>query len=328
MSMRIETASDVQARRDVLLQLAQTEGSALRKLFHSKVADEATDGTSDTMIRLPVGDRTFYFDKHGNSLGVDGIAEEKKILQFNGLKESKRVVMDGSVHGNYWLDKFKTTPVPTGVVLIVGAANTAKTPLAIALAAASGDFIHIRHGEPLAGYSNTDLGLAQYLVDAILNYPDVAAVVVDSFKDILITAPGAAMSSGLSRGVWPMLSDLSSLFNEVGKSLLIPINPATLAEGVVDMVVESAKSNVAMVLAADTEHGVWVSTARQGEGLQRVNSRIRTKFEGKNSLLSITTEGSTSARSPQARVISTQAPISDSDFDSVLRRNFNHTRSK
>lgn len=315
MTLSISNRETMSAHRARLMEISQRDGSELRKLFHEQV-EKQRDELERPAFSVELTGRSHQFYINTAPVPKDDMDDA-----FKGIRPVLRVAEPGSVHGNF---KIGNIPVPCGVVLIVGAANTAKTPLAMAMGAASGDYVHIRHGEPLAGYSSSQAELAQEICESIFAYPDVSSVVLDSMKDQLVTTPGAAMASGLSRLIWPMLSDLSSAFSEVGKSLIVPINPATITEGVLEMVIESAKSNVAMVVASQGENR-WMTTTRAGEGLQRINSTFSHSFRPDGSL-EISESNLRSSNKGGKSEIRTQGTISDDQFDSVLRRNFNHLK--
>lgn len=319
MSMIVETSVDMQLRRRELLDLALSSGDKLRALYQKELIRYGKQASADeAMVGFNFGHKTYSFNVQGE------LVEQSRV----GLAPSLRVAKPGSVHGNFMLQEL--TPIPCGVVLVVGAADTAKTPLALSLAASQGMYQHIRHGEPLAGYASSEEDLARDLFFAVASYPEIATVVLDSLKDQLITAPGGAMTSGLSRGIWPALSNLSSVFSDIGKSLIIPINPATVTEGVLDMVIESAKSNVAMVIASEGE-GLWATTTRQGEGLRRVNTRIKTSFLPEEGGLVFAKAGVTKTSTKSGNKhgdMATIGTISQNDFDAVLRRNFSHMGRK
>lgn len=216
------------------------------------------------------------------------------------------------------------TRIPCGVVLVVGGASTAKTPMVHALAEASvEEYCVVRYGEPLSGYITDPRDAALALGHAMMHYSDI---VFDSVKDLLAFAPGGAMSSGLSRGALPVLSDLSALAATAGCTIYVPLNPSTPAADIVEMVVEAAKSNVSMVLVTETvvvESGEasWLGLSRMGEGLQREVSRLKTWFDS-DSVLQIGHVKGKSAR-PRASTnstVTTAASLGNNEVDALLRR--------
>lgn len=302
--------------REVLSEWAMKPGAEVRQEFAALFQNTTTKmAEGDPVVSISMDNNGMQFDKNVNLVPAD-----KMDPTLSGLHDVLRFVPKGAVPGNFSVDG---VPVPSGVVLIVGGADTAKTPLSMAIARLGGDYAHIRYGEPLAGYNMTIQELARSVAGSVIGVQNVSCVVLDSMKDVMITAPGAAMASGLSRGIWPMLSSLSSTFSEVGKTLIIPMNPATLTEGVVEMITESAKSNVSMVIASEG-NGSWVTTTRRGEGLKRVNSRMSHKFDNDGMLVLSGSTDSEMLKGSRKRTIRTEGLISDTEFDAVLRRNFNH----
>lgn len=214
--------------------------------------------------------------------------------------------------------------IGAGVVLIVGKASTAKTPFAHALASyGGGDYAVIRYGEPLAGYCldldevSRDIGLA------MLHHKDI---VLDSIKDVLAFAAGGAMSSGIQRGAFPILSDLSALAAERGCTIYVPLNPSNPDEKTVEMLVEAARSNVASVVfgepGAAPGSGKWTFFTRRGEGLIRDTAQLGSSFD-EGSLLMKIHAGSASSRgnriqSPQHQVV-TNSPLAGQAVDELMQ---------
>jgi hypothetical protein len=211
--------------------------------------------------------------------------------------------------------------IPCGVVLVVGGASTAKTPMVHALAGAGGSrYGVVRYGEPLGGYTTDQRVAALDLGRALIQCSDI---VFDSIKDLLAFAPGGAMSSGLSRGSFPILSDLSAIAASVGATIYVPMNPSTPDPEIMTMIVEAARSNVAMVVtttSVDEAAGTakWHALTRLGEGLKRESVEFSTYFD-KDSELHIV-GNKTTGKGPQPQVKVVSEIVGNSTLDGLFRR--------
>lgn len=266
------------------------------------------------------------FDDDGDEIaGAGEIVTSKArgwVVPAIGTGVYERTV-EGSVPTNKMIGDVR---VPAGVVLIVGAASTAKSPFAHALAAHGDDpYAVVRYGEPLAGYSldvdemSRDIGLA------MLNYKDI---VLDSIKDVLAFAAGGAMSSGIQRGAFPILSDLSALAAERGCTVYVPLNPSNPDPKVVDMLIEAARSNVACVVVGEPTAvpGAveWNFFTRRGEGLLRDLQTLTSHFAPNELVMTLdhkAAPGSKKLRSPSHQV-TTDSPAAGSAVDVEMQAAF------
>lgn len=168
--------------------------------------------------------------------------------------------------------------IPCGVCLIVGGGGVGKTPLAWSLAAHSDKHDHqfevVRVGEPLAGYTSEDKQAALELLEALDSYSDV---VVDSIKDLLSSARGAALRSGLSRGALSVLSAWSSVACATGSTIYVPVNPSTDEPDVVEILAEAARSNATSTIVSRGSDQ-WEYFIRSGEGLPRRKGTFSVSF--------------------------------------------------
>lgn len=178
----------------------------------------------------------------------------------------------GAVHAAFMLGDEVS---PAGFNAVLGPANAGKTPLCHAIAGYAGrEYAFVAYGEPLSGYGTSWGSIAGALCQAIAEHD---AVVLDSLKDLLTVAKGGAMKSGLSRGVFPIFTQLAVVAADAGCSLFVPINPSTQDEDVVDMLVEAIGSNATGIIAqSDADTSAWTYIFRTGEGLPRRSGQIKT----------------------------------------------------
>lgn len=218
--------------------------------------------------------------------------------------------------------------IPAGVCLIIGGASTAKTPFAHAIAAAGGrDYAVVRYGEPLAGYCLDPEEMAVKLGAALISQRDI---VLDSVKDILAFASGGAMTSGISRGSFPILSDLSALAAERGCTIYVPFNPSNTDEKTVNALIEAAKSNVTTTIVGERgsseSESKWSVFARRGEGLLREKGSLVGRFEQNELTMTIfSASGKKEVSSGVVeRSVSTNARLHDVELDAVLRKSLSN----
>lgn len=218
--------------------------------------------------------------------------------------------------------------VPAGVCLIIGGASTAKTPFAHALAAAGDrDYAVVRYGEPLAGYCLDPEEMAVKLGEALVKQQDI---VLDSVKDVLAFAAGGAMASGISRGSFPILSDLSALAAERGSTIYIPFNPSNSDEKTVNALIEAAKSNVTTTIVGQRGNSeaesVWDVFARRGEGLLRERGRLVGRFEQNDLTMTLYSASGRKdvGKGVVERNVTTRSQLHDVELEQVLRKSMNH----
>lgn len=292
--------SEVAENQPVLVMNFGNEAIALNK-DGAEIVDEKTSEGED-----------------GSVIVVEKVTRDARKMTRGWHVPLSNVVDPGSVPTNKMLGDLR---IPCGVVLVIGGAATAKTPMVHALASASvEEYAIVRYGEPLAGYIVDARDAAVALGAAMIRESDI---VFDSIKDLLAYAPGGAMASGLSRGSLPVLSDLSAMASSVGCTIYVPLNPSTPNEDVVTMLVEAAKSNVAMVVttvSVNEKLGTanWTALIRRGEGLVRDLVTFESHFD-KESVLHI---GSSATN--KGRVVRTASAVSGAvgvdALDGLLRR--------
>lgn len=304
----------------------------LRRHTSNVIAGLAED---DIVLVMNFGNEAIALNKHGNEVVStterttddpdNPVVTTTRTLDARTLTRGWHVdfgpeMVPGSVSTNKVVDGVR---IPAGVVLVVGGASTAKTPMVYALASAGVESFHvIRYGEPLAGYIVDPRKAAIELGRAMIFGQDI---VFDSVKDLLAYAPGGAMSSGLSRGSLPILSDLSAMASTVGCSIYVPLNPSTPATDIVEMVVEAAKSNVAMVLTTTGSNegegtSSWITLARRGEGLQRETATFKASFDS-DSLMVI---GSSNSAQKGNNASAFRSSVVGADtLNNLLRRHIN-----
>lgn len=204
------------------------------------------------------------------------ILNEAIVMTSNGMGWDRAVLSDripsGSAPTNKMIGDIR---MACGLTIILGAGSVGKTPLAHALAGYGGtDYETVRYGEPLAGYTH-DMEVAAGQVAAYMMKS--ADVVLDSVKDVMAMASGAAMKSGIVRAVLPMFTQWSTLAADVGSTLYVPLNPSSGDKDVIELMEEAAKSNsTTMIMSMGGDS--WKYLTRGGEGLQRQMGDFTTSF--------------------------------------------------
>lgn len=319
--------------------IGKGELETVRKAQHAQSLPEAAgivrSKASEILASLPDGTPALVLKAGSGKVGVDVRGKALDASVVEGLRvgwqvDFSSIVTPGAIPTNKVIVQADNLRMPSGVVLIVGGASTAKTPLAHLLASA-GDSPYgvVRYGEPLAMYA-IDVAIAMScLATAIVLCQDV---VLDSVKDLLAFASGGAMASGLSRGALPILSDMASIATTVGTSLYVPINPSTDKEEVVAMVVEASRSNATTTIVADESVSGWSVYARRGEGLERELSRFDATFSAGSLLMHFkNAKQSTGLKSAAPGDFSNSARsvagnmVNDEQFESLLRRHLTFT---
>lgn len=323
----VSSSADLESGRLAIQEASSRTAAGVARQLASAEISSNVDPDSPVLV-MGFGNKSMALNSQGDVLDND--SDKVKGLGKGWKIDVDAVSPRGSVPTNKVLAN--GLHVPAGVALVVGAASTAKTPL-VHLLAASGvsEYATIRYGEPLAGYIVDEMEAALAIGQCLLKEKDI---VLDSVKDLLATASGGAMASGLSRGALPLLSDLSALAATVGSTLYVPINPSTTAENIVEMVVEAAKSNVAMTIVADPTYGpnAWLASIRKGEGLEREVVLFEASFH-KGSLIMhmkddqvVPVQGKTQKILSNVKVKDSTMPSpnmpSEAAFDAALRRHF------
>lgn len=162
---------------------------------------------------------------------------------------------------------FDGIAIPAGLTAVIGGSGAGKTPLAHALASLDGEYSMVPYGEPLSGYMTDATTATRALA---LAFAEGKSIVFDSIKDLISTANGGAMKSGLSRGVLPILTQLSIVAADAGVCLLTPLNPSSRDPELMAVLSEAVASNSTSMLVHDIgAPGHWSFMFRRGEGLDR-----------------------------------------------------------
>jgi hypothetical protein len=315
--------TELEANREQLM--VESSPEAAGKVRSNSIQHIASMPDGVPVLVMGFGKALVILDKEGNVLSEVDFPNLRRGWQFDPSK----VCVPGSIPTN---KVFNNLRFPSGIVLVVGGASTAKSPFVHLLASAGKPhYSVIRYGEPLAGYMVDEGEAMESLGRALLTESDI---VFDSVKDLLAMATGGAMASGLSRGALPILSDLSALAATVGATIYIPINPSTSAENIVEMVVEAAKSNVAMTIVNGSKSGgvsnTWISSIRRGEGLLRdvvefdagfTEDSLIMEFFGDAYLSTANGKAKTPSWGGTAQRVSAATQIANQEsFDAALRR--------
>lgn len=281
MSFSISSASEQQKHRKQLMRAASAEScgkhrAEVEEVLHSIGSEAAFALQFDKSTAVIDGDGVEYEPELVDDVVVldGGNVQSMKIKakQAKSFRQGYRHPLltkglKGAAHANKQGPGFV---IPCGVVLIVAGGGKGKTPLAHALAGWSNsgrdhEYAVVRIGEPLSGYTDSTSDAALSLGCAMANHSDV---VLDSIKDLMSGAEGAAMKSGISRGALLSISGWSSLACDLGCTIYIPVNPSTDDEEVKQLLIEAARSNATAVISM-TSDGKWMYSARTGEGLER-----------------------------------------------------------
>lgn len=173
--------------------------------------------------------------------------------------------------------------MPAGVGVVLGPADTRKTPLIKSLGEACekqngvGSFVFIRYGEPLAGYFTREVDVADAMMKAILD-PKVMLIGIDSIKDILADIGGGLMARGVPRKVFKMLSQWGAVAASLGKLIIVPLNISTDDANALAEVESAVHSNTTVALVAQSTAGVFNVSSRTGEGKMRERTSITIDF--------------------------------------------------
>lgn len=166
--------------------------------------------------------------------------------------------------------------IPSGVVTVLGASDAAKSPLADFLAYGN----TLNFGEPLPGDLTRAAEACAEMMSFLLD-SDKKIISFDSVKNLLTrqSSGGAAAARGISRAIFPMLSDWSSVASSLGKTIVVPINISTSDIGALEEIKEAMRSNVNMhIFAAGSGNYQYLSRV-PGKG-KRVSGAFSVSFEG------------------------------------------------
>lgn len=256
---------DVAKHRQLLIKAASDVGA--RRASVLSVIDSID--AAEPLFTVEFDTARATISRNGLVLKDDINDDDKLEVMARGFVHSALRGIPGAAHANKRIGK--DLIIPSGVCLILGAGGTGKTPLAHALASHGvQDYSVVRIGEPLAGYASDPALAAAALAGGIFKS---ANVVLDSIKDLLSSAEGAAMKSGISRGAISGLSSWSSVACELGATVFVPVNASTDDPEVMKMLSEAARSNATMAILHQPD-GSWQYFARQGEGLPRNSGRL------------------------------------------------------
>lgn len=164
--------------------------------------------------------------------------------------------------------------IPTGVVTVLGTSDAAKSPLADFLA--KGNVINF--GEPLPGDITRAFDACAELIEFLLD-PKQQVISFDSVKNLMSRSSGAAGARGISRSVFPMLSDWSAVAASLGKCIVVPVNISTSDVGAMDEIKEAMRSNVTMHIFAAGGASYNFLSRVPGKG-RRVAGRFNATFTG------------------------------------------------
>lgn len=231
----------------------------------TKAITKATSAARDRMKPKPEEAKGVAFSLNGRK-GIDFTRPAETDLQLNLGYVTGRLV-NGELHifkaretidsesycESIMHDDIITTAiapgfrVPSGVVTVLGVSDAAKSPLADFLA--SGNTLNF--GEPLPGDLTRAAEACAEMMSFLLD-SDAKIISFDSVKNLLTRASsgGGAGARGISRAIFPMLSDWSSVASGLGKTIVVPINISTSDIGAQAEVEEAMRSNVNMHIFA------------------------------------------------------------------------------
>lgn len=259
---------------------------------------------------------TVNFDTSSVVWSRNGLVAKDDVTDEAKARGFIHPALEHPLKGAAWANKLVgRIVVPSGVCLIVAGGGAGKTPLAHSLAAyGRQEYGVARIGEPLSGYSSDFEVAAASLAEAMLSESDV---VLDSIKDLLSSAEGAAMKSGISRGAIASLSAWSSLACELGTTVYVPMNASTDDPAVYAMLAEAARSNATMTIIQQ-DAGTWQYFTRQGEGLPRTTGEFKFVFKDSDSFGELVPVGS--SKSISTSEFETSVSLSMSAWSQAQRR--------
>lgn len=164
--------------------------------------------------------------------------------------------------------------INSGVGTIIGGANSAKSPLLLAIATQAKMNI-VLFGEPVGGGTTSSARLAAIRILDALTDPKGIGVAIDSIKNLVSRSQGASMSKGTSRELLPMLSDWSTLAIQLGKSIITVVNIGTDDAAAVKEYEEAVLTNVTSRYSVNTPGtGNFTVTTRMGYALKRLEQKL------------------------------------------------------
>lgn len=308
------TTSALTALRAALLSVSDTDyAGKTRSAFNSRIAALRQSDPSKIVLKLSQFGAPVGFTADGQLVNDP---DELATVSEGWCREIRELVPTGSAPANKVLSVGEV--MPCGLTMVLGGADKAKTPLTHLLASDRVEsYAAIRYGEPLAGSELDESALARALCGALLD-PEVADIVLDSVKDLLASASGGAMKSGIARGVLPIISNLSVICAEAGVTVYSPINPSTADPALMEDWKIILKSNVVTaVVPGDGDE--WIFTSRRGEGLKRNNYAAKVAFND-DGLLHFKSNLVSAARTSIATVKNFSRRLTDEAFANLLTR--------
>lgn len=281
-----------------LLKEWATADAAGRARKSALAAFAKCDDKTSPVVAFPFGDHVgmaslnqgvFRRSEAARTLGRLGRLPKHTDDQLALMQIADTIVKTGSTIG--WDHQMIKTDIPAGsaptnkmvgdlriacgLVIILGPGSSGKTPLAHALAGYGDvDYGLVQYGEPLAGYDHDMERAAGNVAREMIDHSDV---VLDSVKDVMALASGAAMKSGIVRAVLPMFTQWSTIAADAGCSLYVPLNPSSPDDDVISLMEEAAKSNSTTMIMS-MGGGNWKYLTRGGEGLERQMGDFTTGF--------------------------------------------------
>lgn len=320
----------LKAHRQVLTDWASLNPSVDNRAFVSfqaSVKAALAKGGSELVpcVTIPFGTSSITIYTNGEIMSV----EDQKKFPFKSGVHIPTDVPAGSAATNFMIDEMR---VSTGLYGLVAGGNMSKSPVATAMAGHGGrEFGFVRYGEPLSGYHTDERSAGIDLITSMMKYP---VVVFDSVKDLLSEAGGGAMKSGLTRGSLPMLSRWGSIAASMGVTLIVPINPSSPDDEVIELLVEAAKSNSTSAMFPISPKK-WSYVTRTGEGMRRTSGSFSSSFttDGDIVFSDFVTAGQAASAEigrrrrtigldgePVTTSMDTGISISDKDFAAAVRR--------
>lgn len=183
------------------------------------------------------------------------------------------------------LTKIDELVVASGVSVVIGTTDQAKSPLAAAFAAGRGGKL-LEFGEPVGAGSTTSSRRAAIRLLAALLSSDVDMIALDSVKNLVSRTPEGAgsMTKGSSRDLLPMLSDWSSLAIFLNKSVFTIVNIGTDDVTANNEYVTALRTNITQMFVCQQAKGVFEATTRVKKNAPRVTQMVRLKFGAEGSV--------------------------------------------
>lgn len=313
-------------KRDTLVSLRAEQ----KKAFHTNTPGvwfedftQKIDKMADDDIVLGFGldsDKVMAFNKNGDPIAIfdpNAVNQKQKnvFLKHRGWADVLRdSVTKGCVPCVAEVDNVR---YGAGLAVIAGRGDVGKTPFVHAfgdhLAGDSG-YAVVRFGEPLSGYDSNFESFVRDIAEAMLKHK---IIVIDSLKDVIASIGGNATTGGFSRGAFQLLSDLGSMATTRGCMVMASVNPTSNDDKLVDLLNEVSRSNATTLVVADPALNQWNVITRTGEGLQRVNNVLTSRYTD-----DLVMEFEKPNKAPKSGKLTqlTQTVVTSSDLESIIRR--------